>query len=221
MRTVSYHGFAIFTPAVNMAIDTMLFYRAIEDQNMAVFRFFKFDRTCISIGKNQKLDNIPLNISDSGLEVVRRPTGGGAVIHDHDLCYSMVIPEYYLGKHTSLLDAYSIITAGFKLGFNECGIHVEYGTGNTNGVQPLCFSSALPYELTINGEKLVGSAQKRAKGILLQQGAIVNKYNIPDGKLMNAILNGLRKSLNIEFVYKPLTLTMHLHNKEVYVPNNK
>ena len=205
MRTIKYLGFSILAPALNMAIDDVFFHKAIEDQDTAIIRFFKFNKACISIGKNQKLDSLPINISNSELEIVRRPTGGGAVIHRDDLCYSIVIPEYYLGKHASLLRSYSLITDGLKSGFQLCGVNVEYGTDDTNKVEPLCFNKALPYELAIHGEKLVGSAQRRAKGILLQQGSIMNKHNIPDDELVIAILNGLKRSLNIEYVYEPLS----------------
>jgi lipoate-protein ligase A len=205
MNRIRYLGFASLEPAINMAIDEMLFNRALGNNSSTALRFFTFNKRCISIGRNQHPENLPQEFVRKKIEIVKRPTGGGAVFHDGDLCYSMVMPESFLGKGSTLLTSYSVITRGLKNGFKLCGIDAGYGESTAVSAQPLCFNQALSYELTVNGKKLVGSAQRRAKGILLQQGSIQHEHTVSQDNLINALLEGLRSSLNIEYVYEPLT----------------
>ncbi|MGB9735822.1 MAG: lipoate--protein ligase family protein [bacterium] len=205
MNKIKYLGFFNLDPYLNMLIDEMLFNMAQEDKHIATLRFFKFSKPCISIGKNQDIKRLPLELISNGFEIIRRPTGGGAVLHKDDLCYSLVIPENYLGKNHSLLQSYDVIANGLKMGFNLCGLDVQYGTENSTSFSPLCFSTAMTYELTLNGKKLVGSAQRRAKGVLLQQGSIINEHNIPDNRLMECLIKGLKMALNVDYVYSVLS----------------
>ena len=200
-----YLGFSSLEPALTMAIDEFLFSSAVENVGRASLRFFTFDRPCISIGNNQRTENLPAGFIRDNTEIVRRPTGGGAVFHGSDLCYSIVMPEAYLGKAGSLLESYRMITRGLKAGFEVCGIDVRYGNSTRDSGQPLCFYQALSYELTVDGKKLVGSAQRRAKGILLQQGSITRDLRVGQDSLIKALLEGLKSSLNIEYVHEPLT----------------
>ncbi len=205
MNRMRYLGFSSLEPALTMAIDEILFNRAVENNGFASLRFFTFNKPCISIGRNQRTENLPSGFIRDNAEIVRRPTGGGAVFHGSDLCYSIVMPEAYLGKAGSLLKSYSMITHGLKDGFNLCGIDVQYGNSTMDSEQPLCFNQALSYELTVSGKKLVGSAQRRAKGILLQQGSIAYDHRVTQDILIKALLEGLKSSLHLEYVREPLT----------------
>ncbi len=205
MNQIRYLGFSNFDPSVNMSVDEMLFKRALENNKTASLRFFTFNRRCISIGKNQRTDKLPEEFLNAGLEIVKRPTGGGAVMHDRDLCYALVLPESYLGPNSALMNSYRMITGGLKHGFKLCGVDVQYGSSDQHQNEPVCFNKAWIYELSLQGKKLVGSAQKRAKGILLQQGSIMKDHHVPVDRLINALLEGLRLSLNIEYTDEPLT----------------
>lgn len=205
MNRIRFLGVASLEPAINMAIDEMLFTRALENNGSTALRFFTFDKPCITIGRNQHPEDLPHGFVRTQIGIVRRPTGGGAVFHDNDLCYSLVMPESFLGKGGTLLTSYGMITRGLKNGFRLCGIDAGYGESTADPAQPLCFNRALSYELTLNGKKLVGSAQRRAKGILLQQGSILHEQTVPQDDLISALLEGLRASLDIEYSYEPLT----------------
>jgi len=200
-----YLGFSNLSPSANMAVDEMLFRRAGKEKDIAVLRFFTFNKKCISTGRNQMLDNLPDDLKKTGLEIVRRPTGGGAVIHNGDLCYCLILPEAIIGLNSSLMDSYRLITEVFRYGFKLLGVSVEYGVSKQCKNEPLCFARTLTYELSLNGQKIVGSAQRRAMGILLQQGSIQNDHGIPHDKLINALLESLRLSLNAEYLHNPLT----------------
>ncbi len=204
MNHIRYLGFSDLDPALAMAIDEMLFTRAVTSGGPATLRFFTFTTTCISIGRNQRPEDLPAGFAGSVSAIVRRPTGGGAVLHEHDLCYSLVLPETFLGS-SSLLASYRAITAGIKSGFRLCGREVGYGNAEAHNIHPLCFEQALDYELTLDNKKLVGSAQRRAKGILLQQGSILSRHSIGHGELIRALLEGLRSTLHADYTGEPLT----------------
>lgn len=222
---IRYLGFSSHTPSLNMSIDELFFNRALESNSAAVLRFFTFNTRCTSIGKNQRVDNLPGDLQNTALEVIKRPTGGGAVLHDGDMCYSIVLPEACLRTNCSLLESYRLITDGLKQGFRILGINLEYGKDYKHTNEPLCFTRALSYELSLNGRKIIGSAQRRAKGILLQQGAIMPHHNIPynklNEKLVRALLEGLKLSLCMDYVDRPLTAeeleAAKLHSKEFIV----
>ncbi len=206
MNSVRYLGFLTLPPDVNMAIDIMLLNAAIEHYGNAYLRFFLFDRKCMSIGRNQMYGSLPPDMQNNGLETVKRPTGGGSVVHDKDLCYCLVLPERYLGDHKSLIDSYTMITEGFRKGFSTSGIDTDYGSDKAVDYkkEAVCFARSLPYELTLNGKKIIGSAQRRTKGVLLQQGSIMfNKINYE--RLITALLEGLKTSLGITYVNDPIT----------------
>ncbi len=205
MNRIRYLGFASLEPAINMAIDEMLFTSALKDNGRTALRFFAFNKPCISIGRNQHPEKLPTGFVRKNIGIVKRPTGGGAVFHDGDLCYSLVMPESFLGKGSTLLTGYSMITRGLKNGLKLCGIDAGYGESTAHSAQPLCFNQALSYELTVNGRKLVGSAQRRAKGILLQQGSILHEHTVTQDELIKALMEGLKASLNLEYVDGPLT----------------
>ncbi|MCL5276539.1 MAG: lipoate--protein ligase family protein, partial [Deltaproteobacteria bacterium] len=200
-----YIGFSIHTPSLNMSIDQSLFDGAPEHGPAGVLRFFSFSTVCISIGKNQKVDDLPGDLRGTGIEIVRRPTGGGAVLHDGDLCYSIVMPETCLGTTGSLMESYRLITGGLKRGFGLLGIDLEYGEGSRYRGGPMCFAGALGYELSLGGRKIVGGAQRRAKGMLLQQGSIMPYHHVPHERLIAALLEGLGASLDVDYTPLPLT----------------
>ncbi len=198
-------GFSCAAPSVNMAADEGAFDRAVLHPDRATLRFFAFDRRCVSIGRNQRVRLLPPGMLSDGIEVVRRPTGGGAVLHDGDLCYSLVMPEAYLDRNGSLLASYRLITDGIRRGFGLCGVALEYGHVENGPIDALCFDNAMTHELTLHGKKLVGSAQRRAKGVLLQQGSIMDVHHVPRERLIRALSDGLKASLCAEYVYGPLT----------------
>ncbi len=204
MSTIRYLGLTRYAPPLNMSIDQLLFDRMPETGRDGTLRFFTFNTACISIGMNQKIDELPDVLSDSGLEIIKRPTGGGAVLHDGDLCYSVIMPESYLPAGGSLMESYRSITEGLRRGFGLLGIALEYGRDHAHRRDPLCFAGTLSYELSFNGRKIIGGAQRRAKGFLLQQGSVMPFHHVPHGQLIAALLEGLRSSLNLDCVPLPL-----------------
>jgi lipoate-protein ligase A len=115
-----------------------------------------------------------LAVKQAGIEVVVRPTGGRAVLHGDDLTYSLALPETAASAY-GITELYKLLSEALQTGFRQAGIEVELARGNRGdlrpGAQP-CFASTARYELVVGGKKIVGSAQRRHRGGILQQGSI-------------------------------------------------
>ena len=140
-----------------------------------VLRFYAWDRPTISFGRNEPARRLydPAAVACSGYGLVRRPTGGGTVLHDAELTYAVVIPDRSLGGARR---AYSLIGASLAEGLIEMGVPAEAITdappATPRSAGP-CFADSAPGEVVSGGRKLVGSAQARIGGALLQHGSIL------------------------------------------------
>src|SRR5690606_25886883 len=110
----------------------------------------------------------------AGWDVVRRPTGGRAILHIDELTYSVAVPEDHPLASGGIVDSYRRISAALLAGLQRLGAQVDARPreGSLRGAGPVCFEIASHYEITVNGRKLVGSAQVRRRGGMLQHGAI-------------------------------------------------
>ena len=160
------------TGARNMALDHAL---AVSlGEGTAVLRLYRWSRPTVSFGRHEPARDVydrTLGAS-LGLAFVRRPTGGGAVLHEGELTYAVVVPLRALGGPRT---AYRRINEALAAGLRTLGADVavsEHGSVRRPGAGP-CFQAAAPGEIVARGRKLVGSAQARVGGALLQHGAIV------------------------------------------------
>ena len=158
--------------ARNMALDHALALTLRE--GAGVLRLYGWSRPTVSFGRNEPASGVyDAGSGDSrGLDFVRRPTGGRAVLHEHELTYSVVVPLRALGGPR---EAYRRINEALAAGLSALGVDVEVaerGTAHRPDAGP-CFQEAAPGEVVVNGRKLVGSAQARVGPALLQHGSIV------------------------------------------------
>lgn len=193
-----------FDGALNMAIDEVLLDQYNDNYSDApVLRFYGWKPPAVSIGYGQNLSPSNLQaIQQKGIDVVRRPTGGRAVLHQNEFTYSFIggasekkNAGAVLGK--SILQAYKQICQGLVFGFESLGLNVELGTsskGYKNNAD--CFMATTTADLHISGKKLVGSAQLRRGESVLQHGSII--LNQPD-------------TLMAELLGKPKTSTGQRH----------
>jgi lipoate-protein ligase A len=165
--------------ARNMALDEA----AMEGarRGAVVFRTYGWDPECVSLGRNQptagELGGRPLTTFEPGVDVVRRPTGGRAVFHGPEITYAFIAPERLLGGpkaiyravHAALAD--TLRALGVPL--DEPGCQTEAGPGGPPLDLDECFISPAPGEITAGGRKLVGSAQWRHRGAVLQHGSLL------------------------------------------------
>lgn len=169
----------------NMAVDEVLLHRAAATGE-AVFRVYAWSGPTLSLGRNQPArgEYDPTALRDHGVSVVRRLTGGRAVLHHREVTYSVTAPES-LGA--ALRDAYRrineiLVDALRALGANAA-IASPMGRAPLPSTAP-CFEEPTEGELVLGARKLVGSAQYREAGALLQHGSIL----VDDDQLMVASL---------------------------------
>lgn len=168
--------FSAHDGASNMAIDIGLLEQALEES--PVLRLYGFAPPCLSIGLNQKLDEGTYSRTRAkGFDIVRRPSGGRAVLHHKDLTYSFIASEKNSGKHGilehSVSNAYRQICTGLQEAFALLGLKTELGAAQT-AYRHLadCFLATTNADLHFNGKKLAGSAQLRRHSCVLQHGSI-------------------------------------------------
>lgn len=168
-------------PAYNMALDEMLLQWHSEGKIPPVVRFYGWKPAALSLGYFQKTKGkIDVNaVRRHGFGLVRRPTGGRAVLHDDELTYSVIVSERHPSMPASVTEAYRVISSGLLHGFRELGISASFSIPDEQLRQQLksthsavCFDEPSWYELIVDGKKAAGSAQTRQKGVILQHGSI-------------------------------------------------
>ncbi len=146
-------------------------------------RLYGWRPPAVSIGYFQKLGNsVDVEMCKSlGIDVVRRPTGGRAVLHEHEVTYSVVVGEDYPGMPKSITESYRFICMGIIEGLRLLGADVGLQSARYKegiGSSSACFDAASMYEVLHEGKKLVGSAQVRKNGVILQHGSILVDIDI-------------------------------------------
>jgi lipoate-protein ligase A len=171
--------------ATNMALDEALMRRASRTGD-AVFRVYSWSSPTLSLGRNQRAAGCYDETAAASLRIgfVRRPTGGRALLHHHEVTYSATLSS---ADSHSAREAYDFINEVLLSGLNALGVSVAKATNGVSvppGLRP-CFDVPAERELVISDRKLVGSAQWRHEGALLQHGSILVR---DDQALINRVL---------------------------------
>jgi lipoate-protein ligase A len=159
--------------AWNMAVDEALA-DSVRDGGPPVLRVYRWSPPCLSLGRNQPSEGYDREvIRTRGFDVVRRPTGGRAVLHHRELTYSVAAREDALG---TLRQAYTAINRALVAGLRRLGVDARlHPAGPDRAPIPSlapCFEQPVEGEVTAGGRKLVGSAQRRERGVMLQHGSL-------------------------------------------------
>ncbi len=163
--------------AYNMAVDEAIAEAVLKGAVPATLRFYGWASPSVSLGCFQKAGEIDRAYCEaSGIVVVRRPTGGRAILHGREVTYSFAsrnIPPWFSG---GLLGTYGHLSRAFCTALRSLGVDVAMKNRREKGRiltgSALCFQSVSYGELSIDGRKVIGSAQKRWKEGFLQQGSI-------------------------------------------------
>ncbi|OIP73211.1 MAG: octanoyltransferase [Candidatus Infernicultor aquiphilus] len=220
----SYHnGF------INMAIDEAIMIAHREGLVPPTIRFYQWSPPAVSLGYFQDLKK-EINIKvcqDLGIDMVRRPTGGKAVLHDQELTYSFIIKENDPLVNDSILETYKKISGGIIRGLSYLGIKAELvplrgklenhllGRSDKARIHHLdfksiCFSVPSQYEVQVEGKKMVGSAQVRKGGVVLQHGSLLIKlekdklfsvFNFPSVQIIEKLKSKF-KATSLEEILK-------------------
>lgn len=163
-----------FSGAQNMARDEALLL-CQSATSSPVLRFYQWNAPCVSIGRLQKNFDFA-RVQNSGFDLVRRPTGGRAVLHQHEITYCAVVHQSHLPRTArSVIGAYQWLSTGFVAGLQALGVRARLSAahaGSTPGVAN-CFASAAQCDFVVGDKKLIGAAQCRKNDVILQHGAIL------------------------------------------------
>jgi lipoate-protein ligase A len=162
--------------AMNMAIDEAISRAVQSGLVLPTLRFFGWQPACLSLGQAQPGADVDRDTCRSlGVDVVRRPTGGRAILHTDELTYSVIAPENEPRVQGTLVDSYRNLSEGLLNGLMLLGVptrQVERPDAHDRDQGPVCFEVPSNYEIVFDGKKLVGSAQMRKSGVVLQHGSI-------------------------------------------------
>ncbi len=167
----------------NMALDEAIATFVRKGSLPPALRLYGWDRPSLSLGYFQRTPGIDAGYCEAeDIPIVRRPTGGRAILHGDELTYSFSACICQGPFSKGLLDSYKKISAAFHLAFRKTGICTEpklrREKGSVLAGSPICFHSSSYGEILINNRKIVGSAQKRWVDGLLQQGSIPYSYDM-------------------------------------------
>ena len=206
-----------YDPLLNMALDQLLL-----DGSDFVLRFYGWSQPTLSLGKSQKvIDDLDLDFAQKkGLAIVRRATGGQTVLHDQELTYSVVgsTPPFPRG----VIESYKMIAIPLRTALISLGAKVELAGINSSEkpkkfkpTSSHCFLEPSAHEIMVEGKKLIGSAQKRSRGRLLQHGSIPVNINRKlwgkiwpddDGNRYISLSEALSRKIEVEELFDPLKM---------------
>ncbi len=162
----------------NMDRDLDFHRQAARGDAPPTLRFYRWNPPALSLGYFQRPEEVAdlKACRDLKIDIVRRPTGGRALLHYRELTYSLTVPEGHPKVPTSVLGAYRVFSSGLVRGLARLGIEAELAGKERRGRGPspgACFDAPSAFELQVQGKKVVGSAQMRRDGALLQHGSIL------------------------------------------------
>ena len=180
-----------------LALDELLFESRKAEGSASFLRFYVSSTRWVSAGYSfrgfETLSKSALILQNPKVPVCRRVTGGGCVLHGHDLIFSLTVqintdPERFGSVQTS----YANIHAGVKIGLQTCGLDPEfYGAKDVLPKGKDCFDFPVKSDLSWKGKKIAGGAQKRAEGVLLHQESIFVPTGVERRNLICAVSQGL------------------------------
>jgi lipoate-protein ligase A len=194
-----------------MAIDRAVLFANSEGLTPPTVRFFSWKPSAISIGYFQSLvDEVDLAFCKKfGVDYVRRITGGGAVFHENELTYSIVIPESHKDIPKNIMDSYSRICGAVIRGLKNLGIESTYFPIN---------------DILSNNKKISGNAQTRKLRTVLQHGTILmdvdvekmfSLLKVPDEKIRDKLIKDVKQRvtsikniLNSEIYFEDVSVAM-------------
>lgn len=168
--------------ALNMAVDEAILTEYIAGRVPPTIRFYAWQPPAVSLGYAQRAEE-EIDFAAcrrQGIDVVRRLTGGRAVLHDRELTYSVVVQADYPLLPPTITGSYRVLSGGLLAGLHLLGVEAHmvvpaaaYSHTGRRLATAACFDSPSHYEIAVDGKKLVGSAQVRQRGVILQHGSVL------------------------------------------------
>ena len=165
----------------NMAIDQTIANFVSEGRVRSTLRFFSWRPFCLSLGYHQSTEDVDFPACrKNGVDVVRRPTGGKAVFHAAEFTYSVIADASSCVFGDSIAATFHLLAGWLTAGLADLGVAAEVSPVQNVTVKqdifknPSCFSSTSDYEISVQGKKLIGSAQRRRQNVMLQHGSLLS-----------------------------------------------
>lgn len=171
---MKYLGFSVNSGSLNMEIDAQMLEHAISTSEKDIlFRLYGWSPMCISLGRNQKDDFLTGEI-----DAVRRLTGGRALLHDDEITYCCVAPADAIPNGQSVVDSYKYISGILIDFFKTLGVELDFGENKRVSTHyDYCMLLSTGADVCYKGQKIIGSAQCRKNGYILQHGSILFGYD--------------------------------------------
>jgi lipoyl(octanoyl) transferase len=160
----------------NMAVDEAILEHIGRGASLPTLRLYAWDPACLSLGHAQSFADVDrARLNERGWDVVRRATGGRAILHTDELTYSVTGSPEEPVLAGSVLESYNRLAQAMSLAVKKLGLPVEMKAVAQNNIlrtNPVCFEVPSTYEITVDEKKLIGSAQARKKEGVLQHGSL-------------------------------------------------
>lgn len=160
-----------------MAVDEAILESVARSSSPPTLRLYAWEPACLSLGYAQPYSDVDHpRLKSLGWDLVRRSSGGRAILHTDELTYALIAPldnPHFTG---GVLESYRHLSQGLAAALVILGLNPETKTKDIAGddppASPICFQIPSAYEITIQGRKLIGSAQVRRRGAVLQHGSL-------------------------------------------------
>jgi lipoate-protein ligase A len=174
------HWRLIYTPPArgpwNMAVDESILEHIYRGEAIPTLRLYAWNPPCLSLGYAQPFSDVDMTrLKQRGWEIVRRATGGRAILHTDELTYSVTAPTDEPRVAGTVLESYNRFAGALFAAVQDLNLSVEmkeHDKPASQNLNPVCFEVPSTYEITVGGKKLIGSAQARKKEGVLQHGSL-------------------------------------------------
>ncbi len=173
--------------ALNMAIDEAILRAVAAGQSPPTLRLYGWSPPTLTLGRGQPSADADVAVlAKAGVDLVRRMTGGTAVLNRDELTYTVAVAENDLHLAGTIVESYRAVGAALVSALASLGLTTAEAKEHERGVgppssrdrAPVCFEIPSDYEVTVGGRKLIGSAQMRVRGGILQHGSLPLKGDI-------------------------------------------
>lgn len=222
-----------------MAIDEAMLLAHTAGLTLPTLRLYRWQPPAVSLGLLQPFEAVNEEACHQlGFDIVRRPSGGGAVLHQHEITYAVVIDGRLCPYGSSVLSTYRWLAEGLEAGLKRLGVDISSSPlphSNPITSEPFCFARLTDADLSVNGRKIGGSAQARKRNFLLQHGSIplqlhvdaierifgsiererftcveeVLRRNVTLDEFAEALVQGFSEALGVDFTVSDLTPLEH------------
>ncbi len=205
----------------NMAVDEAILQQIGLDENITTLRLYGWQPDCLSLGYAQPWSDVnTAKLEQIGWNIVRRPSGGRAILHKDELTYAVIASTSEPRLQGSVLESYRYISKALLKALNQLGAAAQTAVINKTAddrrtQNPVCFEVPSNYEITVAGKKLIGSAQSRRREGILQHGSLPLSGDITDIINVLSFSNKERKDAASQRLSKRATSLEPVLNRKI------